>query len=104
MFRNEIRLLRIGSSEVCSNRFYFLFQTISLRGTTLCHHHPLVVIIGNLQTVRSTQYKNGRERAVKKPQQQEGVAILTEDSENVAIAVEAKNTTTKKLRMAGCPS
>jgi hypothetical protein len=42
---------------------------------------PLVVIIGNFKTVRSTQYKNGRERAVKKPLQQEGVAILTEDSE-----------------------
>jgi hypothetical protein len=56
---------------------------------------PLVVLIGNFKTVRSTQYKNGRERAVL---QQEGVAILTEDSENVAIAVEAKSTTTEKLK------
>jgi hypothetical protein len=59
---------------------------------------PLVVLIGNFKTVRSTQYKNGRERAVKKPLQQEGVAILTEDSEDAAIAVEAKSTTTKKLK------
>jgi hypothetical protein len=51
---------------------------------------PVVVIIGNFQTVLSTQYQHGRERAVKKPLQQEGVAILTEDSENAAIAMEAK--------------